>query len=218
MNLPDEMMLVAGLQTAPDASKAKVVGIVAAHSGSLKEGEAAVRPLKVFGSPLVDALGPVPYTALNNMLDPAFPKGAFNYWKAQFLTDLSDDAIRTLVMAFEACPSPMSHIIIEHFHGAASRVPVASTACALRTTGFNVVVISQWPTAIETERGIAWARNTFTALTPFLAPRRYLNYLEDDAADPAAVAYGPNLPRLRQIKMKYDPENFFRQNVNILPA
>jgi FAD/FMN-containing dehydrogenase len=218
MNLPDEMMLVAGLQTAPDASNAKVVGIVAAHCGSLEEGEAAVRPLKGFGSPLVDALGPVPYTALNNMLDPAFPKGAFNYWKAQFLTDLSDDAIRTLVMAFEACPSPMSHIIIEHFHGAASRVPVASTACALRTTGFNVVVISQWPTAIETERGIAWARNTFTALTPFLSPRRYLYYLEDDAADPAAVAYGPNLPRLRDIKMKYDPENFFRQNVNILPA
>ena len=217
VNLPDEMMLVAGLQTAPDAN-AKVVGIVAAHCGSLKDGEAAVRPLKAFGSPLVDALGPVRYAALNNMLDPAFPKGAFNYWKAQFLTDLSDDAIRTLVMAFEACPSPMSQIIIEHFHGATSRVPVASTACALRTTGFNVVVISQWSTAIETERGIAWARNTFTALTPFLSPRRYLNYLEDDAADPAAVAYGPNLPRLRQIKMKYDPGNFFRQNVNILPA
>jgi hypothetical protein len=217
-DLPDEMMLVAGLQTAPDGSNAKVVGIVAAHCGALAEGEAAVRPLKAFGSPVVDALGPVPYSALNNMLDPAFPKGAFNYWKAQFLRDLSDDAIRTLVMAFEACPSPMSQIIIEHFHGASSRVPVASTACALRTTGFNVVVISQWTSALETERGIAWARNTFTALTPFLAQTRYMNYLEHDALDPAAVAYGPNLPRLRQLKTKYDPENFFRQNVNILPV
>jgi len=120
-------------------------------------------------------------------------------------------------VAFEACPSPMSHIIIEHFHGAASRVPVASTACALRTTGFNVVIISQWTSAAETARGIAWARNTYAALSPFLAPTRYLNYLEDDAVDPATVAYGPNLPRLRQIKTKYDPENFFRQNVNILP-
>jgi FAD/FMN-containing dehydrogenase len=216
-DLPDEMMLVAGLQTAPDDSHAKVVGVVAAHCGSLEEGEAAVRPLKGFGSPMVDTLGPVPYSALNNMLDAAFPRGAFNYWKAQFLTDLSDDAIRTLVMAFEACPSSMSQIIIEHFHGAASRVPVASTACALRTTGFNVVVISQWASALETERGIAWARNTFAALTPFLATTRYLNYLEDDAIDPAAVAYGPNLPRLRRLKTKYDPENFFRQNVNILP-
>ena len=215
--LPDEMMLVAGLQTAPDGSNAKVIGLVGAHCGSLEEGEATVRPLKAFGTPVVDALGPIPYSTLNNMLDPAFPKGAFNYWKAQFLTDLSDDAIRTLVMSFEACPSPMSHIIIEHFHGAASRVPVASTACALRTTGFNVVVISQWANPLETERGIAWARNTFTALTPFLAPTRYLNYLEDEAIDPAAVAYGPNLARLRQLKTKYDPENFFRQNVNILP-
>jgi FAD/FMN-containing dehydrogenase len=214
--LPDEMMLIAALQAAPDAS-GQVVGIAAAHCGSLEDGEAAVRPLKAFGSPVMDALGPVPYTALNTMLDPAFPKGAFNYWKAQFLTDLSDDAIRTLVMAFEACPSPMSQIILEYFHGAASRVPVSSTACALRTTGFNVVVISQWASAADTQRGIAWARNTFAALTPFLATTRYLNYLEDDAIDPAAVAYGPNLPRLRDIKAKYDPKNFFRQNVNVLP-
>jgi len=216
-DLPDEMMLVAGLQTAPDGSNAKMVGLVAAHCGSLEEGETSVRPLKAFGSPVVDALGPVPYSSLNTMLDPAFPKGAFNYWKAQFLTDLGDDAIRTLVMAFEAAPSAMSQIIIEHFHGAASRVPVASTACALRMTGFNVVVISQWTSAAETERGIAWARHTFAALTPFLAPTRYLNYLEDDAIDPAAVAYGPNLPRLRHLKAKYDPENFFRQNVNVPP-
>ena len=216
-NLPDEMMLVAGLQTAPDGSNAKLVGVVAAHSGALAEGEAAVRPLKAFGSPVMDALGPIPYGALNNMLDPAFPKGAFNYWKAQFLTDLSDEAIRTLVRSFEACPSPMSHIIIEHLHGAATRVPVASTACTLRTAGFNVVVISQWTGADDTARGVAWARDTFSALTPYLAPARYLNYLEEDAVDPAAVAYGPNLRRLRELKARWDPDNFFRRNVNILP-
>ena len=214
-HLPDEMMLVAGLQTAPDGSK--LVAVVAAHSGSLSEGDAAVRPLKAFGPPVMDALGPIPYCALNNMLDPAFPKGALNYWKAQLLTDLSDEAIRTLVRSFEACPSPMSHIIIEHLHGAASRVPVESTACSLRTTGFNVVIISQWTSADDTERGVAWARDTFSALTPYLAPTRYMNYLEDDAVDPAAVAYGPNLRRLRELKTKWDPDNFFRQNVNILP-
>ncbi|HEY5755017.1 MAG TPA: FAD-dependent oxidoreductase, partial [Steroidobacter sp.] len=119
-HLPDEMMLVAGLQTAPDGSNAKLVAVVAAHSGPLSDGEAAVGPLKAFGPPVMDALGPIPYCALNNMLDPAFPKGALNYWKAQFLTDLSDEAIHTLVRCFEACPSPMSHIIIEHLHGAAS--------------------------------------------------------------------------------------------------
>jgi FAD/FMN-containing dehydrogenase len=216
-SLPDEAMLVAALQTAPDGSNAKIVGIVGGHCGSLEEGEAAFRSLKAFGPPVMDMMGPMPYATLNGMIDPAFPKGAFNYWKAQFLTDLSDDAIRTVIAAFGECPSPMSHIIIEHFHGAASRVPVTATACTLRVTGFNVVIGSQWMGSGDTERGIKWARDTFASLTPYLAPTRYVNYLEDDALDPAAVAYGPNLPRLRTIKTKYDPENFFRHNVNILP-
>ena len=216
-SLPDEVMLLAGLQTAPDGSNAKMIGLVAGHCGPVAQGEAALRPLKAFGPPVMDAMGPIPYTALNGMLDPAFPKGALNYWKAQFLTDLSDEAIRTIVAGFQECPSPMSNIVIEHFHGAASRIPVTATACALRVTGFNVVIASQWQDPRETERGIKWARETFASLAPYLAPTRYVNYLEDDAADAAAVAYGPNLARLREIKTKYDPENFFKQNVNILP-
>jgi FAD/FMN-containing dehydrogenase len=216
-SLPDEAMLVAGLQTAPDGSNAKVVGIVGGHCGPLEQGEAVFQSLKAFGPPVMDMMGPTPYAALNGMLDPAFPKDARNYWKAQFLTDLSDEAIRTLIAGFQDCPSPMSHIIIEHFHGAASRVPVTSTACTLRVTGFNVVIASQWMDSGETERGIKWARETFASLAPYLAPTRYVNYLEDDAPNSAAVAYGPNLARLRAIKTKYDPENFFRHNVNILP-
>ncbi len=216
-SLPDEAMLVAALQTAPDGSNAKIAAIVGGHCGSLEQGEAAFRPLKTFGPPVMDMIGPMPYATLNGMLDAAFPKGALNYWKAQFLTDLSDAAIRTLIAGFEQCPSPMSHVIIEHFHGAAARVPLAATACTTRVTGFNVVIVSQWTDARESERSIRWARETFASLTPFLAPTRYLNYLEDDASDAAAVAYGPNLQRLRAIKTQYDPGNFFRHNVNILP-
>ena len=215
--LRDEMMLVAGLQTAPDGSNARLAGIVACHSGSLEDGARDVAPLKAFGRPVLDALGPIPYATLNTMLDGAFPRGARNYWKAQFLTDLSDEAILAIVRSFEACPSPMSQIIIEHFHGAATRVPIASTACTLRHTGFNVVIISQWRDPADTERGIAWARETFSALTPFLAPARYVNYLEEDASNGAAVAYGANLDRLRELKARWDPDNFFRRNVNILP-
>jgi FAD/FMN-containing dehydrogenase len=216
-SLPDEAMLIAGLQTAPDGSNTKLVGILGSHCGSLEQGEAAFRPLKAFGPPVMDMLGPIAYTTLNTMMDPAFPRAARNYWKAQFLTDLSDDAIRVLVNAFQKCPSPMSHIIIEHVHGAASRVPVTATACTMRVTGFNIVIASQWLDATDTEAGMQWARETFSSLQPYLAPTRYLNYLEDDAHDAAAVAYGPNLPRLRAIKSKYDPENVFRHNVNILP-
>jgi FAD/FMN-containing dehydrogenase len=215
--LTDDTMIMAALQTAPDDATAKLVAIVGAHCGSLADGAAAFRAIKTFGPPVLDVIEPTPYATLNGMLDPAFPKGARSYWKAQFLTDLSDEAIRALIGGYQQCPSPMCHIIVKHFHGAASRVPTTATACALRISGFNVVIASQWLGAEETDRGIQWARDTFASLTPFLAPTRYVNYLEADAADAAAVVYGQNLRRLREIKQQYDPENFFKQNVNIRP-
>jgi FAD/FMN-containing dehydrogenase len=217
--LPDEMMMVAGLLFAPDGSGHKLCGMLAAHAGSLADGEKALAPIKAFGPPVMDAMGPIPYAAQNGLLDGAFPKGALNYWKAQFLTDLSDDAIKALVDGFDACRLPMCQLVIEHFHGAATRVPVADTACTLRTEGFNVVIIGQWTEPKDTDGGKAWCRNTFKAMEPYFGATRYMNYLEDDVAgDPAAVSYGPNYARLRQLKKKYDPDNFFHTNVNVRPA
>jgi FAD/FMN-containing dehydrogenase len=217
-SLPDDMMLVAGLLTAPDGSGAKLVGLVACHTGTHAAGEAAVKPLKTFGPPVMDAMGPIPYTTLNGLLDGAFPKGALNYWKAHFLTSLSDEAIGTLLDRFQLCPSPMSQMVIEHFHGAVTRVPVTETACTLRTPGFNVVIASQWSDPSETDLHIAWCRDTYKALQPFLGTTRYMNYLAvDEMNDAAATVYGPNYARLREIKKKYDPENLFRANVNIRP-
>ncbi len=215
--LPDEMMLAAGMLTAPDGSGAKLVGVLAAHCGSLADGEAAVKDLKAFGPPVMDAMGPIPYCAQNGLLDGAFPKGALNYWKSQFLTDLSDGAIEVLAQQFEKVPSPLSQIVLEHFHGKASRIPVADTACAMRVDGFNVVLISQWTEPRDTERGTAWCRETFDALEPFLAPTRYVNYMADDEVDPASVAYGANYARLRELKRRFDPENVFHINVNVRP-
>ncbi|HSB11990.1 MAG TPA: FAD-binding oxidoreductase, partial [Blastocatellia bacterium] len=216
--LPDEMMLVAGLLTAPDGSGAKLTALVAGHCGSLADGEAALRPLKAFGQPAMDAMGPIPYCSLNALFDPGLPKGALNYWKSQFLTDLSDDCIATLLEHFAAAPSPMSQIVIEHFHGAASRVPVPATACAMRITGFNAVLISQWTDPRDTDKNVSWCRDIYAALAPYLGTFRYLNYLDqDDGDDPAVLAYGPNYSRLRDLKRKYDPDNFFHTNVNIRP-
>jgi len=215
-SLPDEVMLVAGLQTAPDG--AKIAGLIGAHCGSVADGDAALRPLKQFGPPVMDAIGPIPYSVMNGLFDAGFAKGTLNYWKSSFVTDLSDDAIGIIVDRFSACPSPMSAILIEHFHGAASRVPVDQTACAMRLTGFNVLIAAQWLDAADSGRQIAWARETYAALEPYLAATRYVNYLGDDeSGDPAAVAYGPNYARLRDLKTKYDPDNFFRGNVNIRP-
>lgn len=216
--LPDEMMMVAGLLTAPDGSGNKLVGLVGMHAGSLADGEAALKPIKAFGPPVLDAMGPISYSAQNGLLDASMPRGALNYWKAHFVKDLTDDCIDALLDAFAKCPSPMSQMVIEHFHGAASRVPVTDTACAMRITGYNVVIVSQWMDQKDTERGIAWARDTYAALGPYLGTTRYVNYLgTDEAGDPAAVAYGPNYARLKELKKKYDAENVFHVNVNIKP-
>ena len=216
---PDELMLVAGLISAPDGSGAKLAAMVAAHCGSLPDGEAALRPFKAFGPPVMDAMGPISYCAQNALFDAALPRGALNYWKSQFLTDLSDEAIRVLVDRFESSGSPMSQILIEHFHGAASRVPMSATACAMRVSGYNVVILSQWMDPRQNDQCIAWCRGTFDALKPFFAEARYVNYLDhDEAGDPAATAYGANYGRLRELKAQYDPENFFHANVNIRPA
>ena len=216
----DELFLVAALLTAPDGSGNKLVGIAAVHSGSLPDGEAAVAPIKTFGQPALDVLGPMPYTASNMMLDNAFPRGARNYWKSHFLRDLSDQAIDTLVERFAANPSPLCQIVIEHFHGAATRVPVDATAYALRDSGFNMLVVSEWMDRAQDEACVAWCRDAYAAMQPFVGPRRYLNYLgEDDAVTSELEAvYGPNLTRLRQVKKQFDPENVFHRNVNIPPA
>jgi FAD/FMN-containing dehydrogenase len=216
-NLPDEMMLVAGLLTAPDGST-KLSAIVAAHCGALADGTAALGAIKAYGSPVMDTIGPISYCDQNALFDASLPRGALNYWKSHFLTELSDECLATLVDHFAAAPSPMCQIVIEHFHGAACRVPVDATACILRHPGFNLVIIAQWTDPGDSDRNMAWCREMYRALTPYLSPYRYLNYLDaDEEGDPAAAAYGANYARLRELKTKYDPENFFHVNVNIKP-
>ncbi len=219
-SLPDEMMVFGGLIHAPDGSGTKLAAIVAGHCGPLEAGEAALRPLKQFGPPAMDAIGPMPYSQLNGMLDAAYPRGALNYWKSSFLKKLSDEAIDTMIDCFQRCPTPMGQLLLEHFHGAATRVPVGETAFPHRADGYNLVAITEWMDPGETERCIAWGRSTYAAMAPFMAPGRYVNYLgEDDTGDAVtAAAYGPNYRRLQEVKRKYDPGNFFHLNLNIRPA
>jgi FAD/FMN-containing dehydrogenase len=166
----------------------------------------------------MDALGPMPYCQLNGMLDAAYPKGALNYWKSSFLAQLSDDAIDTMIECFARCPSPMGQLLLEHFHGAATRVGVSDTAFPHRADGYNFLVLSEWLEPTTTNRCIAWARETYARMEPFMASGRYVNYLGDDeAGEPVAAAYGPNYRRLQQLKTKYDSKNLFRMNQNIKP-
>ena len=217
-SLPDEMCVFGGLLHAPDGSGAKLAAMAVCHCGSLEAGAAAAKPIKAYGPPVMDRLGPMPYVAVNSMLDDAYPKGALNYWKSGFLTQLNDAAIDAMVDAFARCPAPMGQMLLEHFHGAATRVGSSETAFPHRADGYNLLIASEWIDPTQSASCIAWARDTNAAMASFMSAGRYVNYLaDDDIGDPVAGAYGPNLRRLQSVKARYDPANFFRINQNIKP-
>ncbi|MGI8926521.1 MAG: FAD-binding oxidoreductase [Tepidiformaceae bacterium] len=218
-SLPDDATAFAGLLHAPDGSGVQLAAIIVCHSGSMAEAEATLRPLREFGPPMIDAIAPNTYSATNAMLDAGFPKGALSYWKSSFLEDLDDAAIDTIAEQFSACPSPMSGLVLEHVHGAVTRVGVTETAFPHRSTGYNLLVVSEWLDPAQSAVNIAWARAAFDAMRPFQASGRYVNYLgEGEGEDSVAAAYGANYERLRAVKRKYDPDNVFHMNQNIRPA
>jgi FAD/FMN-containing dehydrogenase len=112
----------------------------------------------------------------------------------------------------------MGKLVLEHFHGAVTRVGVTDTAFPHRATGYNFLVLGQWADRRDNDTCISWTRASYNAMTPFLQEQAYVNYLADDEQEnTVAAAYGPNYDRLRRIKTTYDPENFFHMNQNIRP-
>jgi FAD/FMN-containing dehydrogenase len=215
---PDALAVMPLLVHAPDGSGAPLAAVAVCHAGSPEQAETDLAPLRGFGSPVLAQVGPMPYPAVNAMLDDGFPRGARYYWKSGFVAALSDGVIDALVEAFAACPSDMGGIAIEHFHGAVTRVPVDATAVPHREPSFNVLVAGVWDAPAADEANAAWARATYEALAPFLVGRRYVNYLSADDSAATPDAYGANLTRLAELKRRYDPDNVFRVNQNISPA
>jgi FAD/FMN-containing dehydrogenase len=217
--LPDEMTMFAPLTHAPGGSGLKIAALVAGHSGTVEEGRAAFAAVDALGEPAMDAFGPIPYSALNGLLDDGFPRGALNYWKSSFLRELTDHTIGILVEQFARCPSIMSSVVLEHLHGQVTRIPADATAYPHRTPGHNVVIIGQWLEPSESAANIAWVKETYSRLEPHFGGNRYVNYMPaDEEAGALSEAYGVNHARLREIKRRYDPENLFHLNANILPA
>jgi FAD/FMN-containing dehydrogenase len=216
-DLPDELSTQVAFLHAPDGSAAKLCGIALCHAGEDSDrAEADIRPLRVFGRPAVDMVRRMPYPVVNTGVDWLFP-GALNYWKSAFFSELSDPAVEVLTSAFERAPSELCALIIEEFHGAVTRVAPTATAYPHREPGYNLLLISQWTDPADTEAGTAWARETFDALSPYMAERSYMNYLSADDHDRVHQAYGPNYGRLVGLKRRYDPGNHFRLNQNIEP-
>ncbi len=216
---PDELTAFGGLVHAPDGSGMPLAVVVVCHAGAPDRAQRELRPLLEWGTPAMVDVGPMPYPVMNTLLDDGFPKGALNYWKSTFVRGIDEGLIETMVRQFETCPSPMSAILLEHFHGAVTRIGRTDTAVPHRAPGYNLLIPSEWIDPATTEANIAWTRATYDALDPFRADGRWLNYFGDDE-EPSALdaAYGPNHARLADVKHRYDPDNVFHLNQNILPA
>jgi FAD/FMN-containing dehydrogenase len=217
-DLPDELSTQAVFLHAPDGSGAKLCGIAVCHAGDdADRAEADIRPLRRFGSPAADMIQRMPYPDVNTGVDWLSPAGALSYWKSAFFSELSDPAVDVMTGAFEQAPSELCALVVEDFHGAVTRVDPTATAYPHREPGFNLFLISQWTDPSRTDMGIAWARETFDALSPYMADRSYTNYLPADDYDRVRQAYGPNYERLVELKRRYDAENLYRLNHNIDP-
>jgi FAD/FMN-containing dehydrogenase len=217
-NASDELTAFAALVHAPDGSGMKISALAVFHTGDPEQAEEDLAPLKNWGSPLIVEVGQMPYPVMNTLLDAGYPTGALNYWLSSFTRGLPDELIEAMVERFASVPSPMTGILLEHFHGAVTRVGVTDTAIPHRTEGWNLLIPSVWMDPTATDENIAWTRETHRALTPHLEQARWLNYLGDDqGADAVQAAYGPNYQRLLDLKRRYDPENVFHHNHNIDP-
>jgi FAD/FMN-containing dehydrogenase len=216
---PDDLTVLGGLVHAPDGSGMKLAAMVVCHTGDPEQAEEDLARFKTWGSPVVVEVGRMPYPVMNTLLDAGYPVGALNYWRSSFTRGLPDGLLDTMVERFAAVPSPMTAIVLEHFHGAVTRVGVTDTAVPHRGEGWNLLITSVWTDPAATNANIAWTRETHGVLEPHLDEARWLNYLGDDElADAVRAAYGPNYERLLNAKRRYDPGNVFRHNHNIDPA
>ncbi len=186
--------------------------------GAQEQGTKVLRPAKQFVPPLIDTITPMGYEQINVMLDANSPPGMLHYWKSDFLRELSDGAIETIIDFAARVPSPGTQITLEHVHGAVSRVPPRETAFAHRAAAFNFGAFSTWTDAAESEKNIQWTRDFAAAMEPFKAAGAYVNYMDTEDEERVRKAYGGNYERLAALKRQYDPANFFRLNQNIRPS
>ncbi len=196
-----------------------VVAVVLCYAGSAEQGEAEVKPLRSFGRPDVDLIQPMPYTVLQSMLDEGAPSGMQNYWKSDYLTELSDRAIDTIVDFTGRARSPLTQVHIHHIAGHVSRVGNDENAYGHREAPFALNIIAMWQDPREKEEHVNWAKEFFAAMRPYASGGVYVNFLGEEGDARVRAAYGKTAyERLVTLKNKYDPTNFFRLNQNIKPT
>jgi FAD/FMN-containing dehydrogenase len=186
-------------------------------SGPVEEGEKALKPLRDVAPTVAEMVGPMPYPALNSAFDPLLPPGLQHYWKANFVTELTDDAITAHLEHGPKLPAVNSTMHIYPINGACHRVAPDATAFAYRDANFATVIAGMWPDPADNDAGIQWVRDYYEATSPYSEEGGYVNFMSDDDQDRVPANYRGNYDRLVEVKKRYDPDNLFHLNQNIKP-
>jgi FAD/FMN-containing dehydrogenase len=190
---------------------------IACWTGPSEEGEAALKPFREVAPVVADHVGPMPYPALNSAFDGLVPPGLQHYWKANFVKELTDDAIDAHLEHGPKLPAINSTVHIYPINGACHRVAPEATAFAYRDATFAMVIAGMWPDPADNEANIAWVRDFYEATAPHSEEGGYINFMAADDQVRVRVNYRDNYDRLVDVKRKYDPDNLFHLNQNISP-
>jgi len=198
--------------------KKTMCGVIWCYTGPMDRAEAVFKPIRSFKSPALDLVGPMPHPDLQSMFDPIYEPGLQWYWKADFLNDLSDEAIALYVKYGSNIPTIRSTVHLYPVNGAAHRVGNSDTAWSYRDANWAQVIVGVDPDPANNEQIIEWARSFWDALHPYSAGGAYVNFMMDEGEDRIKATYRDNYDRLVALKNKYDPNNLFRVNQNIRPT
>jgi Berberine and berberine like len=193
--------------------------VIGMHAGPADQAERALRPLREIATPVADLFGPMPYVAMQSLVDPLWGPGAHSYMKAGFLRGLDDATIDTLVAQHASVTSPKTEVHIQHLGGAVARQAPDATPFSGRTAPFVLNIIASTFTPDGYPEAVDWAQETYTALGSALTGGAYVNFLSDEGEERVREAYGPETyGRLVALKDQYDPTNVFHLNQNIQPS
>ena len=203
----------------PEHLHAKTMcGVVCCYTGPVDKAEAVFQPLRRFGPPVVDFVGPMPYPALQGMFDALLPAGMQWYWRADFVNELSDQAIALNIKYAAQIPTLLSQVHLYPIDGAAHRPGNGDTAFSYRDARWAQVIVGVDADPANNAKLMTWTRDYWLALHPYSAGGAYVNFMMEEGQDRVQATYRDNYARLAQIKAKVDPDNLFRVNQNIKPA
>jgi FAD/FMN-containing dehydrogenase len=224
---PLELGLFVGVKTVPPTDPfpkehwgKRAVALIGAYNGSVDNGVRAMKPFRdALPAPLFDWMGEMPFTAMQGLFDPFFPKGLQWYWKGDFVKELPDAAIDAHIAAIAKAPSDMCLMHLYPIDGAVHKVAKDATPWGARDARWSMVIAAIDADPKKADELKKWGRAYWEAVHPYNMGGAYVNFMGDDEADGRVQAsYGANYRRLSEIKKKYDPQNLFRVNQNIVPA